>query len=120
MSPQVDSNTRYTLVGTPYSTFTRTIALGLAHKGLPFAQISTLPKTPVAFQYHPFGFLPTLVIHTVSGSGERVDINLTESQAIARYIEQVVPTPSLTSTSANPITSAQLWEFVSLAANSGE
>jgi len=120
MPAQVNSNTTYTLVGTPYSTFTRTIALGLTHKGLTFTQISTLPKTPVAFQYHPFGFLPTLVIHTVSDAGETVDINLTESQAIARYIEQVAPTPSLASQSTNPITSAQLWEFASLAANSGE
>jgi len=58
----------YTLIGTLYSTFTRTIALGLEHKGLKYNQTSTTPHSEIAKSHHPFGFLPTLVIHEIDGN----------------------------------------------------
>ncbi|KAJ2928458.1 hypothetical protein H1R20_g8616, partial [Candolleomyces eurysporus] len=43
----------YKVIGTPFSTFTRTITLGLHYKGIPFEQISTTPHTEVARDAHP-------------------------------------------------------------------
>jgi glutathione S-transferase len=55
----------YTIVGTPFSTFTRTAASALNFKGIPFKQESTLPHTELARKHHPFGFIPSLVITEV-------------------------------------------------------
>ena len=64
----------YTLIGTPFSTFTRTIALGLQYKKLKYNQIATKPQTRIAQEAHPFGYLPTLVIHEIDG--KKVDVKL--------------------------------------------
>ncbi|KAF9458983.1 hypothetical protein BDZ94DRAFT_1066207 [Collybia nuda] len=106
----------YTIVGTPFSTFTRAISLGMKHKGLPYNQISTPPLTSIAFDYHPFGFLPTLVIHEIDG--KRVDLKLRESHAILRYIDRVAPEPKLEikSGEGGALVEEKMWEFVSLVA----
>jgi glutathione S-transferase len=98
----------YTLVGTPFSTFTRSIALGLHYKSVPFQQTANKPHEPIADKHHPFGFLPTLVIHTPGAS----DVYLRESQAIARYIDRIAPEPSLQDPQA--AIPEKMWEFVSL------
>ena len=85
----------YTVIGTPFSTFTRTVTLGLQHKGLRYNQISTPPQTETAFSGHPFGYLPTLVIHREHEGTGKPDIKLRESQAIVRFIDRLSPEPSL-------------------------
>ncbi|TFK42777.1 hypothetical protein BDQ12DRAFT_719620 [Crucibulum laeve] len=110
------SSAPYTVVGTPFSTFTRTITMGLQHKGLKYEQIATTPHSEIAQQYHPLGFLPTLVIHEVDG--KPVDLKLFESQAIVRFIDRIAPEPSLHATSGVdgiPL-EEKMWEFVSLTA----
>jgi len=108
----------YTIIGTPFSTFTRSITLGLHYKGLSFNQVRITPHSDTAYQNHPFGFLPTLVIHEVDG---KRDVKLRESQAIARYIDRVAPEPSLhiSSGDGGAVLEEQMWEFVSFAGAHG-
>ncbi|KAF9001950.1 hypothetical protein BDQ17DRAFT_1390897 [Cyathus striatus] len=107
----------YTLIGTPYSTFTRTIAMGMKYKGLSYLQVATTPRSRVAYENHPFGFLPTLIIHG-SGDGNSNDIKLCESHAIVRYIDRIAATPSLhiSSDDEGVILEEKMWEFVSFIA----
>ncbi|KAF9477663.1 hypothetical protein BDN70DRAFT_914043 [Pholiota conissans] len=109
---------RYALIGTPFSTFTRTIALGLHYKGLKFKQIATRAQSEIAQAGHPFAYLPTLIIHGIDG--RRVDVKLCESQAITRFIDRTAPEPSLLAESGpNIVIEEKMWEFVSLAASFG-
>ena len=110
----------YTLIGTPFSTFTRTVAMGLRYKGLKYNQVSTPPSSVVAFEHHPFGFLPTLIIH--EDQGKRVDVKLRESQAIVRFIDRIAPSPSLhiAPGEGGAVIEEKMWELVSLAACFGE
>ncbi|KAF8909734.1 hypothetical protein CPB84DRAFT_1765335 [Gymnopilus junonius] len=104
----------YTIIGTPFSTFTRTITLGLQHKGLPFKQLATKPQAPLAKENHPFGNLPTLIIHEIDG--KKVDLKLRESHAIVRYIDRIAPEPSLHLREGDAIIPEKMWEFVSFVA----
>jgi len=105
----------YTVIGTPFSTFTRSITLALHYKGLTFNQIRVVPHSDTAYENHPFGFLPTLVIHEIDG--KPVDLKLRESQAIVRYIDRVAPAPSLciSDGDAHALIAEQMWEFVGFA-----
>ncbi|KAF9045083.1 hypothetical protein BJ165DRAFT_1475095 [Panaeolus papilionaceus] len=113
-----------TLIGTPFSTFTRTISLGLHYKDIPFTQQSTLPHSDLAKANHPFGFIPTLIIHSDSDRGTNDDIKLRESQAIAKYLDRVKPEPSLLLSEREAVESGvgveeKMWELVSLIASFG-
>jgi glutathione S-transferase len=110
----------YTIIGTPFSTFTRTICLGMQHKGLRYNQVSTPPSTEIAFENHPFGYLPTLIIHEIDG--KRVDLKLRESHAILRYIDRIAPEPSLqiSSGEGGALVEEKMWELVSLTAFFGQ
>lgn len=111
----------YTIVGTPFSTFTRTITLGLQYKGLKYNQIATVPHSQVASDSHPFGYLPTLIIRKVDGSDRLVDIKLRESQAIVRYLDRIAPEPTLQLVDgSSQLLPEKMWEFVSLTASFGE
>lgn len=68
-----------TLVGTPFSTFTRTIAMGLIEKEVPFEQLAVLPHSDTAKKSHPFGRIPSFC----DASG----FWIFESVAISRYID---------------------------------
>ncbi|KAF5325512.1 hypothetical protein D9619_009972 [Psilocybe cf. subviscida] len=83
----------YTVIGSPLPTFTRTVTLGLLHKGIQYTHIATPPHNCVAFSAHPFGYLPALIIHAKSEDEE--DTKLCECQAIVRYIDRVASEPSL-------------------------
>ncbi|KAI9459296.1 hypothetical protein HD554DRAFT_2298485 [Boletus coccyginus] len=109
----------FTVIGTPFSTFTRSITLGLTYKGIPFNQVRVLPHSDTAYENHPFGFLPTLIIHEIDG--KKVDLKLRESQAIARYIDRFAPEPSLNITDGDghALIAEQMWEFVSFAGAHG-
>ncbi|KAG1839410.1 hypothetical protein DFJ58DRAFT_689640 [Suillus subalutaceus] len=109
----------YTIIGMPFSTFTRSITLGLTYKRIPFTQVSCAPHSDTAYDNHPFGFLPTLIIHEIDG--KTVNLKLHESAAIARYIDKVAPEPSLhiSPGDGKAIIEEQMWEFVSLAGAHG-
>ncbi|EUC67199.1 glutathione S-transferase [Rhizoctonia solani AG-3 Rhs1AP] len=111
-SPTVMSPS-YVVIGTPFSTFTRTITSALHHKGIPFEQEHTTPHTELARKHHAFGFLPSLVI--MEGNDT---FSLGESQAIARYIDRVAPSPSLADASQLRLPE-KLWELVNIVAGLG-
>ena len=110
------SNPSYTIIGTPFSTFTRTITLGLQYKGLKYNQIATVPHSQIALDSHPFGYLPTLII-----KDDRSDIKLSESQAIVRYLDRIAPEPTLQLVDgSSQLLPEKMWEFVSLTASFGK
>ncbi|KAG6371464.1 hypothetical protein JVT61DRAFT_9491 [Boletus reticuloceps] len=110
----------FTVIGTPFSTFTRTITLALTYKGITFNQVRVVPHSDTAYEHHPFGFLSTLVIHELNG--QKVDLKLRESQAITRYIDRVGPEPTLTIADGDghAVVAEQMWEFVSFVGAYGE
>jgi len=112
---------QYTLIGTPFSTYTRSIALGLTYKGITFDQVNVVPHSDVARAHHPFGFLPTLLIRGVEVGEDKVDVKLRESQAIVRYIDRVRPEPTLhiADGAAHAVLAEQMWEFVGFAGAHG-
>jgi glutathione S-transferase len=63
-----------------------------------------------AKEHHPFGFIPSLL---------HGQVELRESQAIARYIERVFPEPSLELGHGSHIVPEKVWEFVSIVASFG-
>ncbi|KAG8700292.1 hypothetical protein FRC08_004787 [Ceratobasidium sp. 394] len=105
----------YTLIGTPFSTFTRTIAIALIEKGIPFKQLRTVPHSDVASEFHPYGYLPILVIPRPNGT----DVYLRESQAIAMYLDRVAPCPTLDLDETEACVPEKMWEFVSLVVSFG-
>jgi glutathione S-transferase len=109
-----------TIIGTPFSTFTRTIALGLNRKGIAYDQIATAPHSNIAETHHPMGYLPTLIIRTsAGGKGDNV-VELRESAAIVRYIDRIAPEPSLHLKANDAILEEKMWEFVSIISSYGE
>lgn len=94
--------------------------MGMQHKGLKYNQIATPPLSDIAFQHHPMGYLPTLIIHEIDG--KRVDLKLRESHAILRYIDRVAPEPNLhiSAGDGDTLIEEKMWEFVSFTAFFGE
>jgi glutathione S-transferase len=105
----------FTLIGTPFSTFTRTIAIALIEKGIPYKQLRTVPHSEIANEFHPYGYLPILVIPRPNGT----DIHLRESQAIAMYLDRVAPSPTLNLEETDMCVPEKMWEFVSLVVSFG-
>ncbi|KAH7340409.1 hypothetical protein B0J17DRAFT_317988 [Rhizoctonia solani] len=103
----------YIVIGTPFSTFTRTITSALHYKGIPFEQETTVPHTELARKHHVFGFIPSLVITEGNDT-----LGLGETQAIARYVDRVAPSPSLADASQLRLPE-KLWELVSIIAGLG-
>src|SRR5262245_2938974 len=76
--------------GVPGSPFTRAALATLEEKKAPYRFVAVKPQqlsSPDYTALHPFGRVPVL------SQGEFV---LYETQAILRYIERLIPTPSLT------------------------
>jgi glutathione S-transferase len=73
-------STSLTLVGAPFSTFTRTVRMALRHLDVPYTLERTLPHTELAYKYNPFGRIPSLL------HGDKV---IFESSAIRDYIDAV-------------------------------
>lgn len=105
----------YTVIGTPFSTFTRSVTLGLQYKHLPYKQVHCLARSEIAYKHHPFGYLPTLVIHELDG--KPADVKLCESLAIVRFIDRIAPQPSLhiNAGDGGAVIEEQMWQFMSLA-----
>lgn len=106
----------YTLIGTPFSTFTRTIAIALIEKGIPFKQVRATAHSDLADEFHPYGYLPILVIPRPN----RTDVHLRESQAIATYLDRVAPSPTMTLDETEACVPEKMWEFVSFVVSFGE
>ena len=81
-----------TLWGFDGSTYVRTVKMLLAEKGVtditqvPLNVLTGEPKTPEHLERHPFGKVPVIDIN---------GLRLLETSAIARYLNDVVPGPSL-------------------------
>jgi len=75
-----------TLLGDPRSTHVRTARMGLAEKGVKYTLEPHDPHTPQILAVHPFGRIPAF------RDGE---IELFETSAILRYVEEAFEGPSL-------------------------
>ena len=75
-----------TLLGDARSTYTRTVRMGLAEKGVAYALQSCGPHTPELLEVNPFGRIPAF------RDGE---FSLFETSAILRYVEECFDGPSL-------------------------
>jgi glutathione S-transferase len=79
----------FVLYGVPASPYVRSAALGLEEKGASFRVSALGPgesKSESYLKRHPFGRVPAL------GHG---DFELYETQAILRYLDRIIPEPSL-------------------------
>ncbi len=76
-----------TLLGDPRSSYTRTARMGLAEKGVAYTLQPCAPNSPEILAVHPFGKIPGM------RDGE---IELWETSAILRYIDEAFDGPSLT------------------------
>lgn len=76
-----------TLLGDARSTYTRTVRMGLAEKGVAYTLQTCLPGSPEILATHPFNRIPAL------RDGE---IELWETSAILRYLDEAFDGPSLT------------------------
>jgi len=109
--------TNVELVGIPFSTFTRTIRLGLEEKSIPYKLILALPHTDEANKYHPFERIPSF---NIEYDGKKQ--TLIESAAITNFIDAVWPEtslrPSRNSSDLHDIfTNARIDELISIGSN---
>src|SRR5215467_8190481 len=75
--------------GVPGSPFLRSVQMGLEEKGAPYRLVVMAPgesKSAEHLKRHPFGRIPAF---------EHGDFQLYETQAILRYLDDVIPEPSL-------------------------
>ncbi|KAL9544119.1 hypothetical protein PS6_008920 [Mucor atramentarius] len=70
-----------TLVGAPFSTFTRTMRMALRHLNVEHTLMETTPHTEVAYKYNPFGRIPSLI---------HKDQVIFETSAIRDYIDTTI------------------------------
>jgi len=91
-----------TVYGDPRSTYTRSVRMGLAEKGLSYALQPESPRGEVIAGLHPFRKIP------VFRDG---DVTLIESSAILRYIDESFDGPSLLP--GNATLRAQMEQWVS-------
>lgn len=73
---------KYTLMGIPFSTYTRTVAMGLHELKIPFTQVPVPPHSKEILEYNPFGRLPVLLLEH---SGKTM--SMFESDSIVRYLD---------------------------------
>lgn len=73
---------KFTIMGIPFSTFTRTVTMGLHELNIPFTQIPVPPHSKEVLEFNPFGRLPVLL---VEHSGKKVP--MFESDSIIRYLD---------------------------------
>lgn len=73
---------KYKLMGIPFSTFTRTVAMGLHELKIPFTQVPVAPHSKEILEYNPFGRLPVLLLEH---SGRTM--SMFETDSITRYLD---------------------------------
>jgi len=74
------------LLGDPRSTYVRTTRMGLAEKGIQYTMQQAGPHTPEILAIHPWGRMPAF---------RDGDLQLFETSAILRYLDEAFPGPSL-------------------------
>ena len=80
----------FVVYGVPGSPYLRAVLLGLEEKRAPWRLAGMVrgdQKSPEHLARHPFGRIPAF---------EHEDFHLYETQAILRYLDRILPTPSLT------------------------
>src|SRR5262245_54810827 len=90
--------------GVSPSTFTRTVRMALAEKGLAYRLEPARPHTPEQNARHPFERIPSFALG---------DVRLFESSAICRYVDEALPGPALQP--ADPLARARMQQWVSAA-----
>jgi glutathione S-transferase len=79
----------FTIWTVPGSPFARAVAAVLVEKGAPFSVVGLSPadvKSPEHLERHPFGRMPAF---------RHGDFMLYETQAVLRYLERILPSPTL-------------------------
>ena len=93
--------------GVPGSPYVRAALLGLEEKGAPWRLARLGPgdsKSPAHLARHPFGRMPVV---------DHGDFRLYEVQAILRYLDRIIPEPSLTP--AEPKAEARMNQLAGIA-----
>ena len=85
MDPQGSAGT-LTLLGDGRSTYTRTVRMALAEKGIAHKHEAVPPQTPQILALNPFGRIPVLLDGPIA---------LYETSAILRYLDECFEGPSL-------------------------
>ena len=92
--------------GVPGSPFLRSVQLGLEEKGAPYRLAVMAPgesKSAAHLKRHPFGRIPAF---------EHADFQLYETQAILRYLDDVIPEPALEP--ADPRAAARMNQIIGI------
>lgn len=90
------------LIGVPASTYVRVCRIALAEKGVTYELVPARPHSPDVTAINPLGKVPVM---------RHGSVTLSESSAIARYIDQVFPGPALFPT--DPVGNAYTEQWVS-------
>ncbi len=88
------------LSGDPRSTYTWSVRIALAEKGLGYEMVQRAPHSPEQVQLHPFGRIPAL---------RDGDFILFETSAIVRYLDECFPEPTLIPASVRERARAEQW-----------
>ena len=92
--------------GVPGSPFLRSVQMGLEEKDVPYRLAAMAPgelKSAVHLKRHPFGRVPAF---------EHGDFQLYETQAILRYLDDVIPEPTLEP--ADPRAAARMNQIIGI------
>jgi glutathione S-transferase len=90
------------IFGFPQSTYVRTVRMVCEEKGVSYEMSLIKPGSAVSPAVHPFGRVPAI---------QHGDVHLYETSAIARYIDEVFPGPSLVP--ATPLERATMERWIS-------
>jgi len=88
------------LLGDARSTYTRTVRLALAEKGVACAFQPVAPRTPEVLAVNPFGRIPVLIDGVTS---------LYETSAIVRYLDDAFDGPALIPTGPSDVARCEQW-----------
>jgi glutathione S-transferase len=88
------------IFGFPESTYVRTVRMVCEEKGVSYELSALKPGAPVSADLHPFGRVPAV---------KHGDVHLYESSAIARYVDEVFPGPSLVPATALGRATMERW-----------
>lgn len=88
------------IIGFPESTYVRTVRMVCEEKGVSYDLSHIKPGSGVPADVHPFGRVP---------AAKHGDVHLYESTAIARYVDEVFPGPSLVPATAIGRANMERW-----------
>ena len=88
------------LSGDPRSTYTWSVRIALAEKGLAYEMVQRAPHSAEQVRLHPFGRIPAL---------RDGDFILFETSAIVRYLDECFPEPRLLPASVRERARAEQW-----------